>query len=734
MSSAPSVLNSPDYASLVEPRLGNTIGRWISFASACRPLGLVALSPDTRVNGDWGCGYNLADTHIVGFSHIHDWQSGGILLMPVTGEVTSDWQSPFSRETEICKPGYHRVHLDRYNITAELTATVRAGAHRYTFPSGQDTAILIDLASQCGPCAMLDARLVQTNPRTLEGSVVNGPTIRKPKNHPVYFVLTLDTDATLEPFDPTRVQARLALGRPAAPVTIKVGVSYTSLEAARANLAAEAGDKSFDQLRAETHADWNTHLARIAVEGGDPVRRARFYTDLYFSLLGRRTVSDVAGTYFDNTGPASVIRQIPLDSSGRPHHRHFSSDAFWGVQWSLAPLWSLAYPELMDEFCHSLTDMYRNGGYIPRGPAGGADTFVMTSAQSTPFLACAINNGLHRPADLEETYQALRKNHFPGGLMSKAGYEHASCKGGGIEDYIALGYIPEDLPPVGFHTHGAAQTIEHAYNDWALAQIASALGHTADAALFTQRSRNYRNLFDPSVGFCRPRERDGSWTEPFDPSQKKGWTEANAWTFTYHSAHDVPGLIECFGSREAFVARLEEAFALSEKQKFFAPRDHHNLIPLDFGNEPALATAHLFQLAGRPDRTQFWLRRVIDTIKAGNSPADTWGGDEDQGIMGAWNVLVSIGLFSATGACESPARYQLTAPLFERITITLPAGRTLAITTTGLTPSAPNYTESITFNGRPLTSLELPLADLFAGGELVITLSREPAGLSLPSA
>jgi predicted alpha-1,2-mannosidase len=725
-------MSVPDYTSLVEPRLGNTIGRWISFASACRPLGLVALSPDTRVNGDWGCGYNLADTHIVGFSHIHDWQSGGILVMPVTSEVSSDWQSPFSRDTEICKPGYHRVHLDRYGITAELTATTRTGIHRYTFPADTDAALLIDLASQCGPCAMLDAHLVQTTPRTLEGSVTNGPTIRKPKNHPVYFVLTLDTDTTLEPFDLARVQARLSLGRPTAPVTIKVGVSYTSLEAARANLAAEAAGKTFDQLHAEARDDWNNQLSRIAVEGGDPTRRARFYTDLYFSLLGRRTVSDVTGTYFDHTGPAPVIRQIPLDASGHPTHRHFSSDAFWGVQWSLAPLWSLAYSELMDEFCHSLTDMYRNGGYIPRGPAGGADTFVMTSAQSTPFFACAINNGLHHPDDPTATYAALRKNHFPGGLMSKAGYEHVTCKGGGIEDYIALGYIPEDLPPVGMHTHGAAQTIEHSYNDWALAQLAAALGHTDDAGIFTRRSRNYRNLFDPAVGFCRPRERDGSWTEPFDPSQKKGWTEANAWTFTYHSAHDVPGLIQCFGSRDAFVARLEEAFVLSEQQKFFAPRDHHNLIPLDFGNEPALATAHLFQLAGRPDRTQFWLRRVIDTIKSGNSPTDTWGGDEDQGIMGAWNVLVSIGLFSATGACENPARYQITPPLFDRIAIRLPAARTLLITTTGLDPAVTNYTESVTFNGRPLTTLELTHTDLFTGGELHIALSAQPAGLSQP--
>ena len=730
-----------DYASLVEPRLGNTIGRWISFGSACRPFGLVALSPDTRVNGDWGCGYNLADREIAGFSHIHDWQSGGILMMPVTGDAPASagpdgFKSPFSRDTEVCKPGYHRVMLGRYAITAELTATTRTGIHRYSFPAGADAAVLIDLASQCGPCAMPSAQLVQTCPRTLEGFVVNAPTIRKPKPHTVYFVITLDRDATLGAFPADKVQARLSLGRPAGPVTIKVGVSYTSIEAAKANLRLETGDQSFDALKDQAHREWNDWLSRIVVEGGDDTRRARFYTDLYFALLGRRIVSDCAGTYMDNTGSQPLVRQIPLDAQGRPRYRHFSSDAFWGVQWSLAPLWALICPEIVDEFCRCFMDMYRNGGLIPRGPAGGNETFVMTSAQTTPFYACALNNGLFRPADIEEVYQALRKNHFPGGLMSKAGYEHATYKGGGIEDYIALGYIPEDLPKTGFHTHGAAQTIEHAYNDWALAQVAATLGKTDDAALFGQRSRNYRNLFDRSLGFCRPRERDGSWTEPFEPYQKKGWTEANAWTFTFHAPHDVPGLIDAFGSREAFVARLEEAFTRSEDMKFFAPRDDHNLVPLDFGNEPALATAHLFQLAGRPDRTQFWLRRVIDTIKAGNRPEDTWGGDEDQGIMGAWNVLVSIGLFSATGACEPGGRYQVTAPLFDRITLRLnPAyakGREFTIVTTNLTPRQTGYVSAASIQGRALGELELSHDQITAGGELKVTLAGMPSGLSLP--
>lgn len=664
-----------DYAALVEPRLGNRIGRWISFAAACRPFGLVALSPDTR-DGEWGGGYNLADDGTIGFSHLHDWQSGGVRIMPVVGEVDyaagpSAFKSPFSHVTEICKPGDHRLTLERFGVGVELTATARVGLHRYTFPTGEAASIILDLVTPCGPCEMKGAELREIGPHTFAGRVTNAPTLRKPKSHDVHFALEFDHPVELGPFDPTQLRARFQLGSVETPVTLKVGISYTSIEAARENLRQEVGDRSFDEIREAARTEWNQWLGRIEVEGGDPIRRARFYTDLYFSSLGRRTASDFTGTYADYTGDVPVIRQIPLGSDGQPRYRHFNSDAFWGAQWSLVPLWSLVYPEILEEFCHCFMDIYRNGGLIPRGPAAGNYTFVMTSAQTTPMFACAMNNGIYRPDDLEEVYVALRKNHFPGGLMGKCGYEHTSARGGGIEDYLERGYIPEDLPKAGYHANGAAQTIEHAYNDWALAQVARSMGKMADAELLETRSKNYRNLFDAETGFCRPRDREGKWIEPFDPSGARGWTEANAWTFTFHAPHDVAGLIDCFGSEEKFFARLEEAFERSAEMQFFAPRDHHYLIPLDFGNEPALAIAHLFHLAGRPERTNYWLHRILNELKGGNSPDDSWGGDEDQGIMGAWNVLVSIGLFSATGACESPARFQITAPVFEQIRIHL---------------------------------------------------------------
>ncbi|HEV7298944.1 MAG TPA: GH92 family glycosyl hydrolase [Tepidisphaeraceae bacterium] len=722
-----------DFASLVEPRLGTDVGRWIAFSSACRPFGMVSLAPDSVTDKDWGGGYRYSAGVVQGFSHIHSWQISGILVMPVTGDISplagpAAWESTFSHDSERCKPGFHALTLDRYGIAVELTATLRVGVHRYRFPTGaQQPAILLDLASTLGPCEMGGAALKQTGPRTLQGHVINQPTVRKPRPLTIYFAIEVDQDVTIDPFDAADVRTCLRPSDVDQPVTMKVAISYTSVDAAIENLHAETTGKSFDVIRDEAQAEWNAWLSRITVEGGTDEQRARFYTDLYFSLCGRRTMSDAAGTYIDNTGPQPRVRQIPIDpATGQPRYRHHNSDAFWGTQWSLVPLWSIAYPHLVHDFCHCFYDMYANGGLIPRGPAAGNYTFVMTSAQSTPLYAAALHSGIYKPADADALYAALRKNHFPGGLMSKAGYEHHTCIGGGIEDYIALGYIPEDLPKSGFHNNGASQTIEHAFNDNAMAAIARTLGKADDVALFIQRSRNWRNLFDKSVGFVRPRNRDGTWLEPYDPMSRRGWTECNAWTMTFYATYDLDGLIECFDSRDALLSQLERGFQLCRDRGYYVPHEKHEDVPFDFGNEPALACCHLFQRAGDHRRTQFWLRQVLDTIKSGNDPTDNFAGDEDEGIMGAWNVLAGIGLFCIDGAASNPIRYMITAPLFDKITIALDdrffPGRSLTIATRGNAPGAVKYIGAAAWNGQPIDDLSLTHDQIVSGGELVLDL------------
>jgi len=326
---------------------------------------------------------------------------------------------------------------------------------------------------------------------------------------------------------------------------------------------------------------------------------------------------------------------------GKSRYRHFNSDSLWGAQWGITQLWALAYPELLDEFCRCFLDVHDNAvanngealGLVPRGPCGGNYTFVMTSAQSTPMFAAAIHTGAYQPADIARVYAALRKNHFPGGLMSKAGYEHQTCVGGGIADYMEKGFIPEDLPKTGFHNNGASQTLEHAYNDWALSQLAITLGLKSDAELFDKRSKNYRHLFDRALGFMRPRNRDGSWVAPYSADDKRGWTEANGWTYTFYVPHDVVGLASLFGSGDQFLGRWTQAMEISASKKFIAPHGRHEENTFDFGNEPPLGVPFLPTLVGRGDLTDIWVRRVLDVAKSGNSPTDGYGGDEDQGIM-----------------------------------------------------------------------------------------------------
>lgn len=729
--------NSSDFAALVEPRVGTTQTRWIHFSSACHPFGMVSLSPDTRIDGDWGCGYVYGDDQILGFSHAHDWQIAGLLVMPIVGEIDprggpSAFASPFSHEGEICKPGDHRVFLERYGIKAELSASLRVGLHRYRFPAGHSAAIILDLATTLGPCDMGTAQLRRLDARRFEGSVINLPTIRRPQPLELFFAIELNAPAALEVFEGETargalesiegkaVRFRFDLGALDA-VEMKVAISYTSRAAAWENLEGETGGHDFDAARAQTRDEWNRWLGRIEVEGGTDEQRARFYTDLFFALAGRRTFSDLRGTYVDNIGDAPVMRQIPLDENGKPRYRHMNSDSLWGAQWSIIPFWSLFYPEVIGDFCHCFFDYHRNGALIPRGPAGGRDTFVMTSAQSTPLFVAAIAQNIVQFDDVEEVYAALRTNHFPGGLMSKSGYEHRTCIGGGLEDYIERGYIPEDLPRAGFHNNGSAQTMEHGFNDWCLGQLAARLGKTDDAHLFAARARNYRNLFDAEIGFARPRNRDGSWISPYDPMDGRGWTEANGWNYTFYPSHDVAGLIECFGSRAAFLERLEAGMEICASKGFNAPHGKHYENTFDFGNEPPLAIPYLFHKAGARDRSQFWLHRIFASLKSGNSPLDGFGGDEDQGMMGAWNALGSLGIFSVEGGCSQTPTFQLLAPHFERATIHRASGD-FRIETRGYVAEKLCFLRAAELDGVPLENFEMTREQFDGGRKLILTL------------
>lgn len=729
---------------LVYPLLDSQNSRWIFFSSASRPFGMVNLSPDTKIKGDWGSGYHYEVDTIRGFTHLHEWQISGLSVMPVTideknkSALFTDYYSKFSHATESVKPGYHSVFLDRYSVKAELTSTSRVGFHRYLFPEKSNPGVIIYLNGELGPCINKEGTMQKSGARSLKGSFVNAPTRRRPKDFNVFFEINFNSDIKNVEKDSKTGNYLVTFDLPASrQLLMKAALSYTSEENAGINLKSELPHWDFDRTVKESQDEWNQMLSRIRIEGGTLEQQQRFYTDLYHSLLGRRTISDSNGAYPDNTGSKFLVKQIPLDKNGRPQFNQYNFDAFWGAQWTLNTLWILVYPEIAEEFVHSMMQYYHDGGLIPRGPAGGNYSYVMVGASTTPFVVSAYQKGIIK-SNAEEIYQALRKNHMPGGIMSRAGYEHNTSLGGGLKYYIEKGYVPFPMPDgkFGFHQDGAGMTLEYAYQDWTLAQMAKALGHTDDFNYFVKRSNNYQNLYDPETGWIRPKDVNGKWYAPFDPYQvNHGFIESNSAQATWFVPQDLPGLAKLMGGNDAAIKKLEKSFKEAQKLGFTSGNSHsqeehpeYSRIPINYGNEPSIQTAFVFTMLGKPSLTQYWSREVVNTAFSGVSPAKGYNGDEDQGLMGTLAVLYKIGLFQMTGGTEANPQYQIGSPLFDKITIRLNQkyypGKSLTIKTIDNNDKN-RYILSADFNGKPIAEPSLNHRELVKGGTL--TLKMGPA-------
>jgi predicted alpha-1,2-mannosidase len=733
-----------DYA---DPLIDSAHSRWIFFSSACRPFAMVNLSPDTEAATPWNSSYCYHKGSVCGLSHVHAWELGGVSVMPVGGDVDPTagpeaFRSPFRHDDEVCQPGYHALTLDRYHIRVELTSTPRVGLHRYRFPTA-DGRVAINLAEGTISVPVPGAMLRRVGDSEIEGYQVNGPTAAKRRSKPctVHFVVRFDRP--IQDITGWTGKQRLGTVREVAGknsggivrcslaadnhLQMKVGLSYVSIEQARRNLDAELPHWDFDRVRRQSREVWNQWLAKIEVEGGSEPQRRKFYTDLWHALLGRRLTSDIDGKYCDMTGPAPRIRQIPLDAHGRPLYQHYNSDAFWMTFWNLNQLWGLAYPRTYSEFVRFLLGMYRDGGLIPRGPAGHNYSFVMIAAHSTPLIVGAYMRGI-RDFDVATAYEGMRKNHFPGGLMGHGHYEYQSANLGGIEDYLRYGYVPLDGRPKGWIAESASATLEYAYDDWCLAQMARDLGKDDDYRMFLHRAENYRNLFDRESGFMRPRRRDGTWLSPFDPLSSKYWCETNAWQFTWFVPHDVEGLIGLMGGRETFNRRLNDIFERSAAANFVAP-SAANLGYVDYSNQPSMEMAHLFNYAGAPWLTQKWVREVKERTFGGDTPDLGYRGDEDQGQAGALGVMMAIGLFQVRGGAELEPVYEITSPIFDRITIHLDPdyypGRAFVIRARNNAPKN-RYIQSAALNGRPLTRPWFDHRELVKGGALELVLGPEP--------
>ena len=726
----------------VEPRIDTKNSRWIYFSSACRPFGMVSASPDTALDNDWGSGYLYDEPFVRGFSNIHAWHIYGLPLMPVrmlkAAKETSLLEcnkAPFSHADEIAKPGYHKVVLGDRGITAELTATTRVALHRYS----NTRTILLGLAASLGKENQIGSCFVkQNNPREIEGWWVMVPNVRRQKPFKGYFVLQMPEDFVIRtvPGDirtaMTNESFVIDCGTEKTALT-KIAISYTSIEGARRNLEGELPGWDFDAVARDASDEWNRWLSKIEVEGGTHQQRVKFYTDVWHSLLGRRIVSDFDGRYADNTGSETKVRQCRLGPDGKPLYNHHNSDGLWGSQWSIQNLWGLAYPEMMNTFCNSFLDMYDNGGLIPRGPAGGNYTFVMVGDQACNFFASAYAQGI-RNWNIEKGYEGLRKNAFLGGIRDRAGYETGdNPAGGGMRFYEKLHYVPLHSEGKNWHREGAGQTMEYNFQDWCLAQFAESLGKTDDAKLFLDRSHGWTNLWDASVGWIRPRELDGSWYANFKPVDKgfsaRGFVEGNSANFTWFTPHDYDRLAQLMGGYETAAERLNIQFQKARDRRFNANGKTHADPWIDYGNQPATQLAYVFNHLKQPWLTQYWARQVKEYTFGGTTPWSGYNDDEDQGQMGSVSAMLALGLFDIEGGAARIPQYELSAPVFDRITIHLNPdyykGGTFTITTRN-NGYYNVYIQSATLNGKPLTSCRFPQSELKNGGTLELVLGPEP--------
>lgn len=730
----------------VWPWLDSANSRWFYFNTATRPFGLVNLSPDTELDGAWGSGYRYDTLEVKGFNHIHAWQLSGLSVMPIASEqalvqLKDNFYSSFSHENEVVKAGYHKLTLDRYQIDVELTATTRVGFHRYHFSKQAPRKILLDLEGQFGPVELKKGSFKQIDETTFRGSVINQTTRRRPRPTPVYFYIKLNTAVESVEYASGSVLLNLSTDNHHLPVLMKVAHSYVDEKGAQNNLATELSHWNFEQTVQEAQNEWNQWLSKIIINDKNEQKKVRFYTDLFHALQGRRIISDVDGRYSDQTSPERKIKHIPLQANQQPKFNHHNSDAFWGAQWTIQTLWPLAYPKVASDFANSMLLMYQDGGYIPRGPSGGNYTHVMTGASSTPFFVSNYMKGI-RDYDIERAYQGLKKNHLPGGIMSRAGYEHNSTYSGGLEHYMKLGYVPYPLEKRNnaFHQDGGGQTLEYAFQDWTLSQLAKALNKPEDANYFNQRSQNYRHIYDPETGYMRPKNLNGAWLENFNPTDYRvGFVESNAKQMTWYVPHDYAGLSELMGSKTAAIERLNADFKSAERLGFTSGSGHaseahpeYRSIAINYGNQPSMQTAFIFNELGAPHLTQYWSRKVVEQVYSKVTPRHGFNGDEDQGLMGALSVLMKIGLFQLTGGTETNAIYHIGSPVFDKIRIKLDSeyysGREFVIET--INNSDKNiYVQSAKLNGKPLNRLYLTHQEITTGGTLQLIMGAEVKSL-----
>ncbi len=685
-----------DPVDLADPMVGTGF-HGHTYPGATMPHGAVQLSPDTRANNWDACsGYHYSDSTLNGFSHTHLSGTGcadlgDIFVRPLAGNVSisdTPLYSPvaFSHKDEKATPGYYSVRLGD-GIDVELTATTRTGFHRYTFPEGQTANLVFDLNHSITEERLDSASITIDGPAEISGvRVSSGWT----PNQYVYFVARFSQDFTATQLSDDGHVAVLTFENQGKPIIAKVGLSIVSREGAALNLETETDEFGFDfdAVRAKAHETWAKALDAITVEGGTKEERATFYSALYHALVVPNIVNDVDGAYRRH--------DMSIDTVPAGQNR-YSTLSLWDTHRSWHPLMTITDENIINDIVNSCLDMYESTGELPLWPLSAGETECMIGYHSASIIAEAYLKGI-RGFDAEKALDAM--------IVSSNKNKKGSA------EYIADGYIPANSK-----RESVSCTLEYAYNDWCIAQMAKELGREDVYNEYMRRAGNFANVFDGSTRFFRPRNADGGWETPFNIYQPgRAFTEANAWQYRFFAPQDIAGLEQLFGGREAFVSAMDSLYTNNTELDGEQSDITGTIGQYAHGNEPSHNFAFLYNFVGQPWKSQELVRYILDTMY--KPTPEGICGNEDVGQMSAWYVLASLGLGPVAPAS---GEYTLSAPLFEKAIIKLGNGKTLIIKANN--PTKNKFIKNVTFNGKTVEANYITHAALMEGGTLDFDLT-----------
>jgi predicted alpha-1,2-mannosidase len=715
-----------------------TGGHGHTFPGATVPFGMVQLSPDTRMQGWDACsGYHNTDSTIIGFSHTHlsgtgigDY--GDILFMPVVDRKIlsrgdekvhgSGYRSVFSKKSEVAFPGYYSVFLNDYGVKAELTATTRAGFHRYTFPESAGSGMVIDLNHTLQFHKNLLLKIKVISDTEIEGiKVTNGWA----KYHPVYFyarfskpfkygIAVNDTLIdSLSEAEGENIKALLSFSTVKdEKILVKVGISSVDNEGAKRNVGTEIPDWNFDAVVKKARETWNSELNKIRIEGGNDDQKTIFYTALYHSMICPNIFSDSDGRYF---GMDHQVHQS--DSS-----LNYTVFSLWDTFRAEHPLLTIINPSRDAEMIRSLLGKYDEGGLLPMWDLASNYTGTMIGYHAVPVIVDAYEKGI-RNFNPEIAFKAMVKS---------SEFDTTGIKTANTEILMSLmpmakyynstiGYVPCDKD-----NQSVAKALEFAYDDWCIAKMAKELGKENEYKNYSERALRYKKYFDPSTGFMRGISSTGKWRTPFNPRFSDhtvaDYVEGNAWQWTWFVPHDVQGLIGLMGGREKFLMKLDSLFTTDSRiEGENRSADISGLIgQYAHGNEPSHHIIYFYNYAGQPWKTQKLANQILNTLYFNNP--DGLSGNEDCGQMSAWYVLSSMGFYQV--APGDPA-YTIGRPLFDRVTIKQENGRDFIIEAKNNSPEN-IYIQNINLNGTPLETPFFSHNDILNGGVMTIVMGPQP--------